>query len=153
MSEKKNNMLVKRVSTFLIIAIVVIISVFNGGKKDNKDLKTEDITNAESDSIATKNATEKNTSSTQYKFRYEDRLTQHYNKHNEDFGYASQEEYEQHASDVVNNPKALHKTEKEDGDDVYFLESTGEFVIVAKGTNYIRTYFKPSAGKAYFDRQ
>ena len=37
-------------------------------------------------------------------------------------------------------------------DDVYYLESTNEFVIVATD-GYIRTYFKPDDGKAYYDRQ
>ncbi len=42
--------------------------------------------------------------------------------------------------------------DKEDGDDVYYLESTNEFVIVSTD-GYIRTYFYPSNGKDYFDRQ
>ena len=46
----------------------------------------------------------------------------------------------------------LHKTEKEDGDDVYYIEDTNEFVIVSKD-GYLRTYFKPDKGKAYYDRQ
>ena len=55
-------------------------------------------------------------------------------------------------SDVVNNPKSLHKTEKEDGDDVYYKEDTNEFVVVSTD-GYIRTYFNPDSGKKYFDRQ
>ena len=56
------------------------------------------------------------------------------------------------ASDVVNDPESLHKTEKEDGDDVYYKEDTNEFVVVSTD-GYIRTYFNPDAGKKYFDRQ
>ena len=52
----------------------------------------------------------------------------------------------------MNNPNALHKLEKEDGDDVYYLEETNEFVIVSQD-GYIRTYFLPSAGKKYYDKQ
>lgn len=67
-------------------------------------------------------------------------------------GFASAQEYEAAAAAVVANPSALHKTEKEDGDDVYYLEETNEFVIVSKD-GYIRTYFLPSGGKKYYDRQ
>ena len=56
------------------------------------------------------------------------------------------------ASDVANKPDALHKIEAEDGDDVYYLESTNEFIIVSRD-GYIRTYFKPSRGIDYFNRQ
>lgn len=67
-------------------------------------------------------------------------------------GFVSSEEYEMAASDVVNNPKSLHKTEKEDGDDVYYKEDTNEFVVVSTD-GHIRTYFNPDSGKKYFDRQ
>ncbi len=67
-------------------------------------------------------------------------------------GFDSKEAYEKAASDVINNPAALHKTEAEDGDYVYYVEETNEFVVLSKD-GYIRTYFLPSAGKAYYDRQ
>lgn len=88
----------------------------------------------------------------QYRFRSNKQLQQHYEKHGIDMGFASAEEYEQAASDVANSPDALHKTEKEDGDDVYYIEATNDFVVVSTD-GYIRTYFWPDAGKAYFDRQ
>lgn len=67
-------------------------------------------------------------------------------------GFVSSEEYEMAASDAVNNPESLHKTEKEDGDDVYYKEDTNEFVIVSTD-RYIRNNFNPDPGKKYFDRQ
>ena len=67
-------------------------------------------------------------------------------------GFSSAEEYERAASNVVSSPEALHKLEKEDNDDVYYLESTNEFVIVSTD-GYIRTYFYPDSGKDYFDKQ
>jgi pyocin large subunit-like protein len=67
-------------------------------------------------------------------------------------GFASAAEYEAAASAVINNPAALSKTEKEDGDYVYYVEATNEFVILSLD-GYIRTYFYPSAGKAYYDRK
>ena len=83
-------------------------------------------------------------------FKNEERLEEHFEKHNEDFGYANAEEYEEGANAVIQNPDSLCKLEKEDGDYVYYLESTREFVIVSpKGV--IRTYYK--ADRDYFDRQ
>ena len=46
----------------------------------------------------------------------------------------------------------LTKTEKEDGDYVFYVEETNEFVVVSTD-GFIRTYFLPSGGKSYFDRQ
>ena len=88
----------------------------------------------------------------QYTFRNEKLLLEHFEKHGEDMGFDSPEESEKAASKVVNNPEVLHKIEAEDGDDIYYLEETNEFVVVSTD-GYIRTYFKPDAGKSYFDRQ
>lgn len=54
------------------------------------------------------------------------------------------------ANNVIQNPSALHKLEAEDGDDVYYVESTREFVVVSTD-GYIRTYFL--ADLDYYDRQ
>lgn len=89
---------------------------------------------------------------TTLKFRSKSLLEQHYQKHGVEMGFSSAEEYEKAAAAVPANPAALHKTEKEDGDDVYYIEATNEFVVVSTD-GYLRTYFLPSAGKSYFDRQ
>lgn len=88
----------------------------------------------------------------EYHFHNEDLLESHYEKHGKEMGFSSSKEYEMSASDVVNNPESLHKTEKEDEDDVYYKEDTNEFVVVSTD-GYIRTYFNPDSGKKYFDRQ
>lgn len=85
-------------------------------------------------------------------FRNEERLKEHYEKHGIEMGFATPAEYEAAATAVVNSPDALHKLEKEDGDDVYYIESTNEFVIVSTD-GYIRTYYHPTNGKEYFDNQ
>lgn len=85
-------------------------------------------------------------------FRNNSLLESHYEKHGKDMGFASPQEYEAAAAMVVANSETLHKLEAEDGDDVYYLESTNEFVVVAKD-GYIRTYFLPSAGIDYYNRQ
>ena len=92
----------------------------------------------------------------EYHFRSKKLLNQHFEKHGEefadDFGYNSAAEYEKGASDVINNSSALHKTEAEDGDGVYYIESTNEFVILSTD-GYIRTYFRPNGGIDYYNRQ
>lgn len=86
------------------------------------------------------------------RFRSEELLSEHYEKHGIEMGFSSAQDYERAAAAVVSSPEALHKLEKEDNDDVYYLESTNEFVIISTD-GYIRTYFKPDSGKAYFDKQ
>ncbi|MBR2283882.1 MAG: hypothetical protein IJ874_05620 [Ruminococcus sp.] len=92
----------------------------------------------------------------EYHFRSKKLLDQHFEKHggefDSSFGYETAADYEKGASDVINAPDALHKTEADDGDYVYYIEATNEFVILSQD-GYIRTYFLPSAGKKYYDRQ
>lgn len=87
----------------------------------------------------------------EYTFKYPDRLTSHYEKHGISMGFSSEEEYLAGANALIKNPSALHKTEAEDGDDIYYLEATDEIVFVSKD-GFIRTYFICD-GKDYFDRQ
>ena len=92
----------------------------------------------------------------EYHFRSKKLLDQHFEKHGaefkDDFGYKDASEYEKGASDVINNSSALHKTEKDDGDYVYYIVDTNEFVVLSKD-GYIRTYFRPDQGKKYYDKQ
>lgn len=88
----------------------------------------------------------------EYVFRNKKLLNQHYEKHGIEMGFSNAKEYEKAASAVINNPNALHKIEKEDGDDVFYVEATNEFAVLSTD-GYIRTYFKPDSGKKYFDKQ
>lgn len=88
----------------------------------------------------------------QYTFRNKYRLDEHYEKHGKDMGFEDAKSYEKAASDVINDPRALHKTEAEDGDDVYYIEETNDFVILSSD-GYIRTYFWPNDGIKYYKRQ
>ena len=87
-----------------------------------------------------------------YKFRSKRLLDEHYEKHGIEMGFATKDDYVAAANKVINNPDSLHKLEKEDGDDVYYLEETNEFVVVSTD-GFIRTYFCPDSGKKYFDKQ
>lgn len=88
----------------------------------------------------------------QYSFRNAKLLEEHYQKHGIEMGFASAEEYQAAASAVVINENSLHKLEAEDGDDVYYLEATNDFVIVSTD-GYIRTYFRPDSGIDYYNKQ
>lgn len=88
----------------------------------------------------------------QYYFRNAKLLEEHYQKHGVEMGFASAEEYQAAASTVVINENSLHKLEAEDGDDVYYLEATNDFVIVSTD-GYIRTYFRPDSGINYYNKQ
>ncbi len=88
----------------------------------------------------------------QYYFRNDKLLEEHYQKHGIEMGFASAEEYQAAASAVVINENSLHKLEAEDGDDVYYLEATNDFVIVSTD-GYIRTYFRPDSGINYYNKQ
>lgn len=91
-------------------------------------------------------------SAPQYKFRNSNLLNDHFEKHGKEMGFATAEEYQAAASAVVTNASALHKLEAEDGDDVYYIESSNDFVIVSTD-GYIRTYFRPNSGIEYYNRQ
>lgn len=85
-------------------------------------------------------------------FRNEQMLNEHYEKHGIEMGFSSAEAYEDAAEAVVNNSSVLHKLEAEDGDDVYYLQESNEFVVVSTD-GYIRTYFCPEDGIEYYNRQ
>lgn len=87
-----------------------------------------------------------------YCFRNAERLDEHYEKHGIEMGYDSAENYEAAANAVIHNPNALHKIEAEDGDDIYYVEETNDFVIVSTD-GYIRTYFRPDRGIEYYNKQ
>lgn len=85
-------------------------------------------------------------------FRSEQLLEEHFEKHGREMGFASPEEYLAGANAVIYHSKVQHKKQKEDGDDVYYVESTNDFVIVSTD-GFIRTYFRPEEGIAYYNRQ
>ena len=87
-----------------------------------------------------------------YSFRTQQQLDDHYVKHGIEMGFESAEDYLEAANLVIASEEALHKIESEDGDDIYFIEDTNEFVVLSTD-DYIRTYFEPEDGIEYFERQ
>ena len=121
-------------------------------KTKGKNKKGKRITKKLSIIVINDNTTEESTNTVKtYTFRKPQYLTEHFEKHGEEVGCKSEEEYLAAANAVINNPKALHKLEAEDNDHIYYIEDTNEIVFLSQD-GYIRTYFICS-GKAYFDRQ
>jgi pyocin large subunit-like protein len=116
--------------------------------KTTVDTQTESITTQTNEDITT--IEETTVAYKSYTFRNSKLFAQHYEKHGAEMDCNSPEEYLQKANDVINNPNSLHKLEQEDNDEVYYLESTGEFVVVSTD-GYIRTYFYASLD--YYNRQ
>ena len=134
---------------YVVLAVVLIIA----GIYMDKGAAVKD--NAKS--LLTAGATESTFESSsedyvEYYFRNDDLLEQHYEKHGMEMGFESMEAYEEAACAVVYHPDVLTKTEREDGDYVYYVEETNEFVVISQD-GYIRTYFNPSAGIDYYNRQ
>lgn len=134
---------------YVVLAVVLIIA----GIYMDKGAAVKD--NAKS--LLTAGATESTFESSsedyvEYYFRNDDLLEQHYEKHGMEMGFESMEAYEEAACAVVYHPDVLTKTEMEDGDYVYYVEETNEFVVISQD-GYIRTYFNPSAGIDYYNRQ
>ena len=77
---------------------------------------------------------------------------EHFLKHGGEFGYTTKGDYLEGANEVVTSASSKHKQEAEDGDDIYYDAENNEIVFVSKD-GYIRTYFKPSDGIEYYNRQ
>lgn len=105
-----------------------------------------------SDTAVENSVIEEDAADADYTFRSEKLFEEHYEKHGIDMGFDTAEAYLDAANDVIDDPDVLHKIEAEDGDDIYFLEETNEFVVVSTD-GYIRTYFEPEDGLEYYNRQ
>ena len=114
--------------------------------------KAADATAAKTEEIQKEEGDKAEVSAPALQFRKQKYLDEHYEKHGIEMGFANAEEYLAAANAVVANPDALHKKEAEDNDDIYYVEATNEFVVVSSD-GYIRTYFNPSAGINYYNRQ
>ena len=164
MKNKSNN----SIFYMTIVIIIVFLAVASGKIGGNKEKTTEDSTteistteaattereikNTEEDTSQNATTEENVSDDRPLVFKSKSKLNDHYEKHGREMGFASAKDYEAAAKEVVLNKNSLHKLEEEDGDDVYYLEATNEFVIVSP-EGYIRTYFNPSDGINYFNRQ
>ena len=125
-----------------IIAAGLVLIVLLLGKLFNIDINWQE--------IRTNFGTQENNVSLE--FRNETLWEDHFEKHGSEFGYKNKEEYLKGANEVINSSTSKHKTEAEDGDEIYYDEEKNERVFVSTD-GYIRTYFKPKDGINYYNRQ
>lgn len=80
------------------------------------------------------------------------RLEEHFAKHGAEMGIATKEEYLARAQALVRGGPGVDTLTQRDGDTCFFKEATGEFAVLSD-KRLLRTYFKPSDGRRYFERQ
>lgn len=93
---------------------------------------------------------------TDLQFRTEQKLEEHFQKHvieQQEFGDISVEDYLYFAQELMTVVEGEDTLTKEiDGETFYYDAETNEFGVLSSD-GYIKTFFKPSDGQAYFDRQ
>ena len=120
----------------------------------NDTVISEEITSADIPETSEADLSETEKAVQKYYFRSEKLFDSHYEKHGAEFGDITQDEYLDLANELINaeGENILHKTEKDDGDFLYYDTETNEFLVLSTD-GYIRTFFKPSAGLDYWERQ
>ncbi|MBE6827928.1 MAG: hypothetical protein E7514_04845 [Ruminococcaceae bacterium] len=140
----------KIISSLAVLVVAVIFGVLklsDSGTETVKPVTTVSGTSAVTQSDANES---KQTQISNITFRTSKQLTSHFEKHGNEVDAKNEMDYVDKANAVISNPKALHKHEAEDNDDIYFLRSTGEIVFVSTD-GYIRTYF--ISDENYFNKQ
>ncbi len=88
-----------------------------------------------------------------YYFRNKSTYDSHYEKHKDEFGDITQEDYLRMANELIFSDADTVLTKYEDdGDFMYFDTATGYFLVLAPD-DYIRTFFVPTDGIDYWNRQ
>ncbi len=90
------------------------------------------------------------TSNYKYTFYDTKSMVKHYVKHGKQTDSSSMEDYLYKANMVIINKGNLTKSQKEDGDIIFYNPTTKEFVVIAKA-GYVRTYF--IASDKYYNKQ
>ena len=91
-------------------------------------------------------------------FRTEEHWTDHYEKHVIDqeefteYGDLTKEEYLMLAQWLMDFNGDEVQIKQDDGDTLYY-DAENNFFGVMSDDGYIRTFFRPTAGQEYFDRQ
>ena len=92
-------------------------------------------------------------------FRKQEYLEEHYQKHVIDqeefteFGEITVDEYLMLAQWLIDFPGEDVQMKYEDDGDQLFYDAENNFFGVLSEDGYIRTFFRPTAGQDYFDRQ
>lgn len=141
-NENKNNKNKTTLGSIVAAGLIVLFLIIS--KFFNIDLDWNTIFNNQ------QSTQQQNTKSLE--FRNDKLWEEHFLKHGNEFGYSTKEEYLKGANEVINSQYSLHKLEAEDNDEIYYDEDKNEIVFVSSD-GYIRTYFKPSEGINYYNRQ
>ena len=94
---------------------------------------SEEITSADIPEASEADLSEAEKAVQKYYFRSEKLFDSHYEKHGAEFGNITQDEYLDLANELINaeGENILHKTEKEDGDFLYYDTETNEFLVLS----------------------
>lgn len=130
----------KKIRNIIIVALVLLLSFI--GKIFNIDF----------DALNIGSVLQSEKADSVLEFRNDNLWEDHFLKHGGEFGYETKEEYLEGANEVVASASSKHKKEAEDGDDIYYDTENNEIVFVSED-GYIRTYFKPTDGINYYNRQ
>ncbi len=179
MNSKAMNIAIGIFLAFIIVAALAVLMLTglkgkgaDSSEKDTSSAVTADLsaeseqqaeqeettttTTASSDAAATTTTalTEQEKEYVSYTFRTKKQFDGHFEKHGKEFGGITQEEYLKKANDLINNDSdtILHKTEAEDGDYIFY-DTVNNEILFLSADGYIRTYFKPSSGIDYYNRQ
>ena len=110
-------------------------------EETTSETEAEEITSTEKIEKTEETTSETEKAVQKYYFRSEKLFNSHYEKHGAEFGDITQEEYLELANELINaeGDNILHKTEKEDGDYLYYDTETNEFLVLSTD-GYIRTF-------------
>jgi pyocin large subunit-like protein len=107
----------------------------------------------------TKDAIESNGVSSHVKrpdvgFASRQKLVDHFRKHGREFGTITMEQYLRGAQELRDRPAggAILEAARPDGSVTRFDRDSGDFIAFSRDS-VIRTYFKPTDGEAYYQRQ
>jgi pyocin large subunit-like protein len=107
----------------------------------------------------TKDAVESNAASSHIKrpdigFATRQKLVDHYRKHGREFGSITMEQYLRGAQELRDRPAggAILEFTRPDGSVTRFDRKSGDFIAFNRD-GVIRTYFRPTDGEAYYQRQ
>jgi len=148
---KRNSMMSRKMLIFVTIFFSVLIGFLSftatfyfATKEMNENMgRTQSSDRSETES---ENETDG------YHFASEQILEENYEDYGKAMGFKSADEYELAAVSVINDPNVLHKSNENNGFEVYYNIRTNEFVKVSED-GCIMEYFTPESGKLYYDSQ
>ncbi len=87
-------------------------------------------------------------------FASRQKLVDHYQKHGREFGTITMEQYLRGAQELRDRPSgdAIQEAARPDGSVTRFDRESGDFIAFGRD-GVIRTYFKPTDGERYYQRQ